>query len=227
MTGARTVQGADGRLPKNHMPSIARIKDRLVQKIIRDPAGMGRPVPREAFDEEYRSGNWDHFEGPAETPRNLVLARLVSERFRQPSILDVGCGSGRLAMLYQGHAFARYTGVDVSTEGLKKALSRGLPRVVFLEADYETWRPVESFDAIIFNESIGYARDPAETLRAFSLGLSSGGLFFVSHFRSGNHAALWRRLERVCEVLFATNVVSASGKAWDIKVLRPRAAGKR
>jgi trans-aconitate methyltransferase len=208
------------------MPSIAKIKDRLLQRIIRDPAGMGRPVPKEAFDKEYRSGNWDHFDGPEEAPRNLILAGLVAERFKRPSILDLGCGSGRLTQIYQAHPFARYVGVDVSTEGLKKALSRGLARVEFLEADFESWRPTESFDAIIFNESIGYSRDPAETLRQFSAHLLHGGLFFISHFQSGNHKAQWRRIERACEVLLATSVASKSGKVWDIKVLRPRPAPK-
>jgi SAM-dependent methyltransferase len=204
------------------MPSLAKIIDRIAQKFIRDPAGMGRPVPKEAFDDEYRSGRWDHFEGPEETPRNVVLAGLVADRFKAPSVLDVGCGSGRLAMIYQAHPFTRYTAVDVSVEGLRKAQSLGLARVDFLEADFESWRPAGAFDAIIFNESIGYARDPAAVLADFAAHLDPDGLFFLSHFRTGNFGAFWRRIERVCEILFSTSVTSGSGKVWDIKVLRPR-----
>jgi SAM-dependent methyltransferase len=203
------------------MRSLAMILDRLAQKFIRDPAGMGRPVAKEAFDEEYRSGRWDHLDGPEETSRNLVLAGLVADRFKQPSILDVGCGSCRLATIYQTHPFASYTAVDVSTEGLRKAKSLGLARVDFLEADFESWRPVGIFDAIIFNESIGYARDPAAILADFSAHLDRQGFFFISHFRSGNYRALWRRIERVCKPSFSTSVTSGGGKVWDIKVLRP------
>jgi SAM-dependent methyltransferase len=204
------------------MPSLSRIKDRLLQRFVRDPAGMGRPVAKEAFDQEYRSGNWDHFGGLEELPRNLVLAGLVAEAFKLPSILDAGCGSGRLAKIYQAHPFARYTGIDISNEGLKKARSLGLSGVEFHHADFETWRPDGSLDAIIFNESIGYARDPAETLRAFSFHLMPGGLFFISHYRFGHHDALWRRIERICEVGFATSVRNDNGKVWDIKMLCPR-----
>ena len=208
------------------MPSLAKLKNSLVQRLIRDPVGMGRPLPKDVLDQEYRSGHWDHFEGPEETPRNLVLAGLVAERFELPSILDVGCGSGRLALIYQDHPFAHYIGVDVSSEGLGKARSRGLSRVEFLEADFESWRPNCAFDAIIFNESIGYARDPAETLRTFSAFLNPNGSFFVSHFQSGNHLALWRRIERTCGVQLATSVASNGGKVWDIRVLSPHPASR-
>jgi hypothetical protein len=47
-------------------------------------------------------------------------------------------------------------------------------------------------------------------------------MFFLSYFRSGNHSALWRRIERVCEPVFATSIVSDTKRVWDIKVLRPR-----
>jgi trans-aconitate methyltransferase len=206
------------------MPSFAKIKAGLIQRLVRDPTGKGRPVPKEAFDEEYRSGHWDHFDSPEETPRNLVVAGLVAQKFRLPSILDIGCGAGRLAQIYQVYPFARYNGVDVSAEGLRKARSLGLDRVEFFEGNFEIWRPAVSYDAIIFNESIGYAIDPAETLRIFSAHLLPGGAFFLSHFQSGNHRAVLRRIERACDVLFATSVTSDRGKVWDIKILGPHRA---
>ena len=49
-------------------------------------------------------------------------------------------------------------------------------------------------------------------------------MFFISYFRSGNHEALWRRIERVCDTAFATSVVSDTMKTWDIRVLRPLGA---
>lgn len=204
----------------------ARIKTYLLQKLIRDPAGYGRPVPKEVFDQEYRSGAWDHFFGFAELPRHLVLAGLIRHlSVEQPAVLDLGCGSGRLASLYAAHPFSRYLGVDVSGEAIVRARALGLPRMEFAEGNYETWRPDGQFDAIVFNECIGYARDPAATLAAFIPYLRPRGSFFLSHFRFGNYRAQWRRLATVCAVTHATAVMSADGRqVWDLKVLQPRKA---
>jgi len=205
------------------MPGIlARIKDRLAQKFLRDPAGYGRPIPQEALDREYRSGQWDHFFAFAELPRNLVLAGAVNHFFPRPAVLDVGCGSGRLATVLQRYPFSRYLGVDLSPEGVARARALHLPAMEFSEGNYETWRPEGRFDAIIFNECIGYARDPAATLAAFSPHLTHEGLFFLSHYRFGSYRAQWRRMERVCEVRHATAVMSAQNQVWDIKILKPR-----
>lgn len=203
---------------------LAKIKDRLVQKLLRDPAGYGRPVPKEALDAEYREGRWDHFFAVEELPRNLVLAGLVHHFFPQPAVLDIGCGSGRLAAIFQTYPFTRYLGLDASGEGLRLARTLQLPKVEFCEGNYETWRPTDSFDAILFNECIGYARDPAATLAAFGPHLRPGGRFFLSCFRFGNHLAQWRRMDTVCETIHATAVTSERGQTWDIKILQPRAA---
>jgi SAM-dependent methyltransferase len=204
------------------MPGLlAKIKDRLAQKFLRDPAGYGRPVPPAALDNEYRSGHWDHFFAFSELPRHLVLAGLIHDAFPRPAVLDLGCGSGRLASLFQVHPFSRYLGVDLSPEGVRRARSLALPGMEFIEGNYETWRPEGRFDAIVFNECIGYARDPAATLAAFRPHLTEGGRFFLSHFRFGNYGAQWRRMERVGAVAAATAVMSPEGQVWDLKVLRP------
>ena len=124
------------------MSSLARLRDRLLQKFVRDPAGYGRPVPVSALDNEYRSGSWDHFFSFAELPRNLVLGGAINHFFpNQPAVLDLGCGSGRLATVFQRYPFSRYLGVDVSAEGVARATALALPRMEFITGNYETWRP--------------------------------------------------------------------------------------
>ncbi len=206
------------------MSTLSHLKNRLLQKFVRDPAGYGRPIAKDALDREYRSGNWDHFFGWDELPRNLVLAGAINFHFPEaPSVLDLGCGNGRLATVFQRYAFSRYLGVDLSTEAIARARALNLARMEFIEGNYETWRPGEKFQAISFNECIGYASDPAATLRAFSAHLAPGGLFFLSHFRFGTYAAQWRRMASVCDTVHATAVMSADGKqVWDIRVLRPK-----
>lgn len=207
------------------MTFLPRLKDRLLQKFVRDPAGYGRPIPKESLDREYRSGSWDHFFSFDELPRNLVLAGAIHHHFPDsPRVLDLGCGSGRLATVFRHYPFARYLGVDLSSEAIARARALGLPRMEFIEGDYESWRPDETFEAISFNECIGYAVDPAATLHSFSRHLAPGGLFFLSHFRFGAYAAQWRRMSRVCDTVHATAVMSADGRqVWDIRVLRPKA----
>jgi SAM-dependent methyltransferase len=176
--------------------SPQRIFRALYRKLVQDPRGEGRPIDKAVLDREYRTGNWDHFFGWDELPRNLVLAGAVHHFFpKDPEILDLGCGSGRLAQLYQVYPFSRYLGADISTEGVAKARALNLRGVEFIEANFETWRPPGFFDAITFNECIGYAKDPGVTIAAFAAHLKPGGRILVSHHRFGANEAQWRRME--------------------------------
>jgi len=201
--------------------ALQRIFRGLKRKLVDAPRGLGRPIDKAVLDREYATGNWDHFFSFDELPRQLVLAGAIWNFHRGGSVLDLGCGSGRLAQLCQPYRFARYLGVDISSAGIAKANSLGLEGVEFLEASFETWRPSETFDAISFNECIGYARDPGATLEAFRPCLKPGGHFFISHHRHGNTAAQWRRLEAVARPVAATSILGAKGNLWDIKILSP------
>lgn len=200
---------------------LARLLHHAKRRFIDGPRGLGRPIDKEALDNEYRSGNWEHFFSYDELPRQLVLAGSIHHFHPGGSVLDLGCGSGRLAQLSSPYGFSRYLGVDISSEGIAKARALGLPGVEFMEASFETWRPPEKFDAISFNECIGYAHDPGAILQAFAPHLQPGGHFFISHHRFGNTAAQWRRMESFCTVCASTAVMGAKGNIWDIKVLQP------
>jgi SAM-dependent methyltransferase len=203
------------------MNALAKIARGLKRRLFDAPRGLGRQIDKAVLDREYASGKWDHFFSFDELPRQLVLAGAIWNFHPGGSVLDLGCGSGRLAQLCQPYRFRRYVGADISSAGIAKAKSLGLEGVEFLEANFETWRPAEKFDAISFNECIGYARDPGATLAAFLPSLAPGGHFFISHHRHGNTAAQWRRMEQVARPAASTSVVGAKGNIWDIKVLSP------
>jgi len=76
---------------------------------------------------------------------------------------------------------ARYVGVDLSSAALQRAQAFGLSGCEFVRGDFETWLPTERFDVVVFNESIGYARDPAATVRRF---------FRLSHFSPWLHSVI-------------------------------------
>lgn len=194
---------------------------RLRLKLGLVPAGYGRPIDRAALDGEYRSGAWAHFHQLPELPRQSVIVGYVAQLHQNPGILDLGCGSGRLAQLFQPHPFQRYLGVDLSAEGIRMARALPLVRCEFAEGNFETWRPAEKFDVIVFSECIGYARDPGALVAAFVPWLASGGTVVISHFRYGEWQAHWRRVESHLQVFEATTVANERGQTWDIKLLRP------
>jgi SAM-dependent methyltransferase len=195
---------------------------RLRHKFLLAPAGYGRPVDRAAVDGEYRSGAWAHFHQLPELPRQSVITGYIAALHPHPAILDIGCGSGRLAQLFQPQPFRRYLGVDLSGEGIRLARALGLARCEFVEGNFETWRPAEKFDVIIFSECIGYAHDPGALVAAFLPWLEPGGTVVISHFRYGHWQAHWRRVEQHLAAFAETTVANNRGQTWDIRLLRPR-----
>ena len=77
---------------------------------------------------------------------------------------------------------------------------------------------------MVFNESLGYARDPRSTVNAFAPFVRPGGILLVSYYRSGNWRAIWRRITASYPVVQATVVANARGQTWDIRTLRPACA---
>lgn len=197
---------------------------KLRRRFVLEPAGFGRPQPKAAVDEEYRSGAWNHFHELPELPRQSVIVGYVTQLHPNPAILDLGCGSGRLAQLFQPHPFRRYLGVDLSTEGIRMAQALNLRGCEFVAGNFEEWTPVEKFDVIIFSECIGYAHDPGALVARFIPHLAAGGTVVISHFQFGHWQAHWRRVGEHLQEFAATTVANARGQTWDIKLLRPRAS---
>lgn len=205
---------------------LRRLLHRLRFKLHGFKAGLGQPVPVEALDREYASGSWDHFFGPDELPRHEALLALIRSAHPRPRLLDLGCGSGRLASLLHPEELAGYLGVDISEKGLKHARGLGRPPPLdrFERRDFEVWTcPDGAFDVITFNECLGYAADPLRTARRFAATLPAGGALLVSHFRATNHVEFWRRLARGFDFTAAQTVANARGQVWDLRSLRLRA----
>ena len=211
--------------PAERSSLLVRAFRRVRHRLYGHRAGLGQPVPATALDREYASGAWDHFFGPAELPRHEVLLELIRSARPRARLLDLGCGSGRLASLLDPAALEDYLGVDVSEEGLRRARALGLPppRDRFERHDFEAWAPASGrFDVITFNECLGYAPDPLRTARRFAALLPPGGTLIVSHFRSTNHAEFWRRLARAFDFPVARVATNPEGQAWDLRTLRLR-----
>lgn len=204
---------------------IRRLCNRIRFHLYGFRSGLGQPVPVEALNREYASGSWSHFFGPDELPRHEQLVALIHAAHPHPRLLDLGCGSGRLASLLPPDQLADYLGVDISEEGLKhaRALGRPAPLDRFEVRDFELWTPAPgAYDVITFNECLGYAADPRRTARRFAATLPKGGAMIVSHFRATNHTEFWRRLARDFDFTAQHSVTNAKGQIWDLRVLRLR-----
>ncbi len=78
-----------------------------------------------------------------------VLSRII-QACKPASVLDIGCGSGRLFGLYKSFAIGDILGVDVSAEALDLA-RRDHPDVPTLRAGLEDVALPRSFDLIVSN----------------------------------------------------------------------------
>lgn len=203
---------------------IKRVWNFFYYRFVHAPRGGGKPVPVDALNEEYRSGNWDHFFGPSEQARHEILVELIyAHGGQKPDLLDLGCGSGRLAAMLDPQRMGEHLGVDLSTEGLARASALNLSHARFEQGNFEEWRPAKSYDVVTFNECIGYAVHPASTASTFARFIKPGGVMIISHFRYGNHVAVWKSIEEHFSVVDARTAANDRGQVWDLKVLKFRA----
>jgi 2-polyprenyl-6-hydroxyphenyl methylase/3-demethylubiquinone-9 3-methyltransferase len=202
----------------------------LVQKARRRLAGAATEGPGQPsvdqWNDEYRSGDWEYLGSISEIAHYMVVAGYVSYSGAAPNILDVGCGSGRLFQLLERFGFESYLGIDFSSEAIAAANSLATEAARFEIADFLTWEPSRSFDAVIFNESLYYAPDPEELLRRGLRWLSPGGFVIVSMYRHGGVSRIWSSIDAnpEIEVVEATTMQNAQRLEWDVKALRPVAA---
>jgi trans-aconitate methyltransferase len=154
-------------------------------------------------------------------PRYAILASYVRHRAEPPSILDVGCGNGRLVADLPLDRVASYLGTDVSPEAIAQASGRYVDaKVAFEVADFAAWCSEAKYDVIIFNDALYYARQPLAVLEAYAAMLQPDGALIVVMFRHRNTMVIWKQLARCFETLDSIEVTDRKGELTDIRVLR-------
>jgi 2-polyprenyl-3-methyl-5-hydroxy-6-metoxy-1,4-benzoquinol methylase len=135
------------------------------------------------------------------------------------SILDVGCGVGTLAERLGPHAYSRYVGFDLPGEPLRVASRNADEKTVWRCADANTYTPPEAYDAVVFNESLYYLRDPLAVVHRYQRCLERDGVAIVSMVAFPGVGRYWKGLEAAYRVLDEATVTSKSGISWTCKVL--------
>lgn len=109
------------------------------------------------------------------------LAQKNGINLRKASVLEIGCGTGKMLRFFYGLS-PRLYGIDISQEMLKQARQK-LPRAHIFVADMRSFNLPEKFDLIIcVHDTINYLLSYKELLSTFlnaARHLKPSGLFFV------------------------------------------------
>ena len=116
--------------------------------------------------------------------RRRQLAVETVAAYAQPSVLDVGCGSGRIGEFVLDAGAARYVGIDFSEPMIELAdqrLERFGDRVTLVTDDFLTAELDERFDVVLALGLFDYLPNP-EDFAARMFELSSAGGCVVGSF---------------------------------------------
>lgn len=124
-------------------------------------------------------------------------------------VLDAGCGVAGPAMYFASHASVEIEGLTISPVqcelARKKIREAGLSaRIKVHEGDYHylcSYYAENSFDAVLFLESLGHAADPARVLKEAYAVLKPGGYIFIKDF-------FMRTMPSAAEQILATKIIS-------------------
>ncbi len=110
--------------------------------------------------------------------------------FRPSSVLDAGCGTGRVAIELARHGI-EVVGVDVEDSMLAEARRRG-PGLVWLQADLARMELGRQFDAVVLAGNVPLfcpVEDRASLLEACAAHVQAGGVL-ISGFELGRGVEL-------------------------------------
>lgn len=137
----------------------------------------GSALRRRAFDQNYISGRWDHFDKEPSTE----IVKVIEKYARKGRILDLGCGTGILASMLSPDSFEYYLGVDASQGAIARAQKRKGEKIRVEIGDILSYKPRGKFDLIVFAESLYYVPYfRRRFLRCCARWLMPGGLFVVT-----------------------------------------------
>jgi len=199
----------------------------LASRVVMWEQGRGKgdtPISKSLWEQQYGSGHWDYLHSLGERGRFSVLAGYLHELKPDGAVLDVGCGEG---LLYQRLLSrpSHYLGLDISAAAIERARTTSTGQFVCTDAEH--FVVDDSYDVIVFNESLYYFNDPVGTVGRYASALRPDGILIVSTFlRSRRGRAILRALRRVHTVVDETSITHGS-QSWTCSVLTPKPRSTR
>lgn len=187
------------------------------------------------WDEEYRNGRWAFLRDLPESGRYGIIGMWLALNDAMDSVLDIGCGEGLLYERLTPMGINRYVGVDLAPAAIE--IADVDPSIASLRAgDMHTFTPEkdETFSAIVFNEVLHFADDPAAVVARYLPFLRPGGVIAISMYspkrpESGANrliARLWEATDGEGWTVLDDYRLTSDKKhvTWRLRLLRPAAA---
>jgi 2-polyprenyl-3-methyl-5-hydroxy-6-metoxy-1,4-benzoquinol methylase len=173
------------------------------------------------WNTQYATGMWDGLRRLDEMAHHAVLAGYSTRLKPTGALLDVGCGDGLFHEHLNGQ-YGSYVGIDFE-EPVRRASAKADARTRFIAVDMHEFTTGDRFDAIVFNESLYYHRDPMACLRRYEAMLTGDGVFLISMHRTQKSDAIWEQCDARYAVMDAVTITNAKGVTWSTKVLAQHA----
>lgn len=162
------------------------------------------------------SGQFENSEDADHAGHYLAICEMVQRHVGEGTVLDVGCGSGRLYHYLTQHAgmpAACYTGVDCCGDAVRAAAAR-FPEAGFSRRDYGREAVASRFDCVIFNDSLHCFDDPAAILdKCVDRNMHACSVLIIA-MAAGQYDALWPALAGRYRLVDEQTVRNGDGSAW-------------
>ncbi len=114
------------------------------------------------------------------------------EKLEFEKLLDAGCGSApMISLLKEKYPDKEYTGIDLSANMIKEALSKNLDNVEFLIGDCEDLPfKDDSFDVVINSQSFHHYPNPEKFFKSVARVLKKDGKFIMRD-NTASRTMLW------------------------------------
>jgi SAM-dependent methyltransferase len=174
------------------------------------------PVSGNLWESQYLSGRWKYMRHLDELARYSVIVGYIEHLKPAGAILDVGCGEGILFRKLLSYGYSRYFGIDISGVALATLAQYRDGKNSFLQVDAESYLPDESFDVIVFNETLYYFHNPLRAVERYARSLRKEGVLIVETYVASTRAmSILKRLKANYALVDETRTIhESSSKSW-------------
>jgi 2-polyprenyl-3-methyl-5-hydroxy-6-metoxy-1,4-benzoquinol methylase len=172
------------------------------------------------WNASYRAQSYDDMEPESRARGEAVLQLLRSLPLSQPTILEIGCGTGWLTeKLIQ---IGRVTAIDLSARAIEIAKRRNLD-AVFVNGDFcQAEFPLAFFDVVVLVETLSCVPNQAQFLSRLASLIKPGGFLILTSlnsfvYRRRSEIRMPRPADEICNWLTKKQLVQLLSSDFQIQ----------